>query len=285
MPASAAALAGNPPVENSYGSTAFTTPPPLAAPVNSAPENACIVSTVPIPGTPFDYHCRLTINYDCNSMTCPAVSKPMGLQALWVTTRTSPNGAVGPNGTTNATCNSAGCHTATVSGGAGNPPIPPAANRSQTITNARSECEDISRTLRVLGMYTRIENARAEARSGGMETVVDDVRRLSDVIEAKFSAMLDRAVSLGEMAASARSIAKDYRARERAWSAHMLDETRGALESLRGLATFEAAVASRAISVSDRVVRNVTEVLVALQVHDATRQIIEHSIQELRAFD
>jgi hypothetical protein len=128
MPASAAALAGNPAVENSYGSTAFTTPPPLAAPVNSAPENACIVSVVQMPGAPFDYHCRLTINYDCNSMTCPAVSKPMGLEALWVTTRSWPNAAVGPNGTTNATCNSAGCHTATVSGGAGNPPIPPAAN-------------------------------------------------------------------------------------------------------------------------------------------------------------
>jgi Hydrazine synthase alpha subunit middle domain len=128
MPASAAALAGNPPVDNSYGSTAFTTPPPLAAPVNSAPENACIVPVVQTPGTPFDYHCRLTINYDCNSMTCPAVSKPMGLQALWVTTRSWVGGGVGPNGTTNATCNSAGCHTATVSGGAGNPPIPPAAN-------------------------------------------------------------------------------------------------------------------------------------------------------------
>jgi hypothetical protein len=128
MPASAAALAGNPAIENSYGSAAFTTPPPLAAPVNSQPENACIVSVVQMPGTPFDYHCRLTINYDCNTMTCPAVSRPMGLQALWVTARTWPMGAVGPNGTTSATCNSAGCHTATVSGGAGNPPIPPAAN-------------------------------------------------------------------------------------------------------------------------------------------------------------
>ena len=144
MPATPAALAGNPPVDNSYGSSAFTTPPPLAAPVNSAPENACIVAIVPTPGAALDYHCRLTINYDCNSMTCPAVTKPMGLQALWVTTRTWPMGAVGPNGTTNATCNSAGCHTATVSGGAGNPPIPPAANLVLDFTQNVNPLQDDS---------------------------------------------------------------------------------------------------------------------------------------------
>jgi hypothetical protein len=144
MPASAAALAGNPAVENSYGSTAFTTPPPLAAPVNSAPENACIVSVVQTPGSPYDYHCRLTINYDCNTMTCPAVSKPMGLQALWVAARSWQGGAIGPNGTTSATCNSAGCHTATVSGGAGNPPIPPAANLVLDYTQNANPLQDDS---------------------------------------------------------------------------------------------------------------------------------------------
>jgi hypothetical protein len=185
MPASAAALAGNPPIENSYGSTAFTTPPPLAAPVNSAPENACIVSTIPIPGTPFDYHCRLTINYDCNTMTCPAVSKPMGLEALWVTTRAWPGGAVGPNGTTNATCNSAGCHTATVSGGAGNPPIPPAANLVLDDTQNANPQQDDSYSQLLKGAAA--QNLTYVDGMGNTQTVVVPARGADIVVGSALS--------------------------------------------------------------------------------------------------
>ena len=156
---------------------------------------------------------------------------------------------------------------------------------AEAITGARGECEDITRTMRVLGIYTRIENSRAEVRSGGMETVVTDVRRLGDQVDSQFQAMLAQARSLGETAAGARATAEGFRARQGAWSAQLLDETRGAMESLRALGASEAAVASRAISASEEVVRNVAEVLVALQIHDAIRQRIEHAVEELGAFE
>ncbi len=156
---------------------------------------------------------------------------------------------------------------------------------AEAISSARGDCEDITRTLRVLGIYTRIENSRTDARSGGMETVVAEVRRLGDLIDSKFQAMLGQASGLRSAAASATASTEDFRARQGAWSARMLDETRDAMESLRALAASEAAVASRAISASEEVMRHASEVLVALQIHDATRQMIEHAVEELGAFE
>ena len=156
---------------------------------------------------------------------------------------------------------------------------------AEAISGARGACEDITRTLRVLGMYTRIENSRDGARSEGMETVIAEVRRLGDLIEPLFRAMLDLASGLGKTATGARAGAQDFSARQKAWSAQMLEEARVAMESLRALAAAQAAVASRAVSAAEEVVRNVTEILVALQIHDATRQMIEHAVEELGAFE
>lgn len=157
--------------------------------------------------------------------------------------------------------------------------------RTRAIGDARSAFTDVPRTLRVLGMNTRIENSRAGAQSAGMETVVAEVRRLGDLVEPRFQAMFDETARLHESAAEARATAARFLEGERAWSPALARTTGEALAALRALAEDGTAVAARAGTTSEAVVRSVAEVLVALQAHDATRQMLEHVVEELTAFE
>lgn len=144
--------------------------------------------------------------------------------------------------------------------------------------------ETIPATLRMLGMNTRIENARGVA-SGGMETVATEVRRLADLVEPRFQAVQSQATSVLRTATQARAASEAFLARQLASSAELVGELRRALGALRTLADAERAVATRAVQASGHVTRDLDEVLVSLQAHDATRQVVEHVIQELNALE
>ncbi len=156
---------------------------------------------------------------------------------------------------------------------------------TEAISFARREFEDMARTLRVVGMYIRIEASQLEVEGAGMNTVAIETRRLGDLIEPKFRAILQQTAGLGEMAARARTTVDSFLGGQSAWSARMLGETRGALVALRSLAVAGEVVAAKAVSASEQVVQSIANVLVSLQVHDATRQMIEHAIEELGAFE
>ena len=151
----------------------------------------------------------------------------------------------------------------------------------EPVLAAVSGYETIPPTLRMLGMNTRIENARATAQNGGMETVASEVRRLADLVEPRFHAVARDTQTVLEFAHRARASAEAFLARQLASSAELLAETRRALEALRALSAAGRAVAHRAVAASERLGRDVAAVLVALQAHDATRQAIEHVIAEL----
>ena len=156
---------------------------------------------------------------------------------------------------------------------------------AEVITAAGDDLENIPRTLRVLGMNTRIENSRAAAPNAGMESVAAEVRRLGDLVEPRFRAVIQQACSVRDTAAAGRATAEEFLRRDGSWSSQLLEETRSALEALRTLAASEGAVARRAVTASDQVAQSVGQILVGLQSHDATRQAIEHVVQELGALE
>jgi hypothetical protein len=155
----------------------------------------------------------------------------------------------------------------------------------EAIARARSAFDTIPPTLRMLGMNTRIENSRSDARNAGMETVAAEVRRLADLVEPRFRAIFQEAEGLAATAGRARTTAAAFLGRQRAWSSELLSETRTALEALRALERAEAEVAARAVGDSDRLARDLGAVLVSLQGHDSTRQMIEHAVEELEAYE
>lgn len=141
--------------------------------------------------------------------------------------------------------------------------------------------ETIPPTLRMLGMNTRIETARAAAANTGMETVASEVRRLADEVERRFQVVERETGGLLALARAARAAAEAFLARQLASSAELLGETRRALDALRAVGAGERAVARGAVGASERLGRELGGVLVAIQGHDATRQAIEHVIAEL----
>ncbi len=156
---------------------------------------------------------------------------------------------------------------------------------AEAIVRARSAFDTIPPTLRMLGMNTRIENSRSGAQNAGMETVAAEVRRLADAVEPRFQAIFQEAEGLAGAAGRARAAAEAFLGRQRAWSSELLSETRAALEALRALERAEAEVAARAVGDSDQLARDLGAVLVSLQGHDASRQMIEHAVEELEAYE
>ena len=157
--------------------------------------------------------------------------------------------------------------------------------RAEAVSDAQREFEDLARTLRIVGMYIRIESSRSQVDGRGMETVAVDVRRLSDLIESRFQTIVDETAGLREAVCGARDTVEAFLGREEVLSDRVLRETRSALEPLTELSAEGQAIADAAVNVSEQVVRSVAGVLVALQEHDATRQIIEHALEELDAFE
>lgn len=153
------------------------------------------------------------------------------------------------------------------------------------VVRAHAQLESIPPTLDMLGLNTRIENARPGVRNAGMEAVAAEVRRLADRIETSFRAVFSQASALNETAGVARVAADAFLQRQGARSSEMLRETRGALDSLRTLGRAHAAIAGRAVVTSDLLAQELAAVLVALQGHDATRQVLEHVQQALDAWE
>ncbi|MGC3999642.1 MAG: methyl-accepting chemotaxis protein [Anaeromyxobacter sp.] len=157
--------------------------------------------------------------------------------------------------------------------------------RAEEITSARDELENVPRTLRVLGMNLRIETARVLNGSAGLDSVASEVRRLADLVEPKFRAVVEQAGTLHATAASAREASQAILARQSGWSRDLLQDTRAALGSLREHALAQGALTAQAGNAAIQIKRDVDQVLVSLLAHDATRQVIEHVIEELAAFE
>jgi hypothetical protein len=155
----------------------------------------------------------------------------------------------------------------------------------ENVRRARKTFDEIAQTLQVLGIGTRIENCRVEIPSAGMETVARDVRRLGDLIGPKFEAICSRAENLKTAASTARDTAAGFLNGQGAWSAQLLSETRATLDALRGMAASQSEVTRSAVAVSEQAAHEVSETMVALQAHDATRQALEHAVSGLKDLD
>ena len=135
--------------------------------------------------------------------------------------------------------------------------------------------------LRMLGMSTEIENARAAHESTGFATVAGDVRRLGGLVESKLDGVLGEALLMRKTAEEALARVTGMSSRQDGRASVILSEAAAGLESLRDLGRAAAEVGVKTASVSREVVDCVNKVVVSLQTHDITRQMIEHVIQGL----
>jgi len=136
----------------------------------------------------------------------------------------------------------------------------------------------LATSLRVLGVLTRVENARGGYR---LDNVGEDVRRLSTRLASTFDGVLERASALGDRARGARARSEAFLSQQGQRSRTMLVGARSSIEQLGALSTAASELVVKAGSTTQCVSDEVKGVLVLLQMHDTTRQMIEHVREEM----
>ena len=151
------------------------------------------------------------------------------------------------------------------------------------LADAGAEFQRIATMLRALATSLRVEDGRC-AQGFGFDSVSADVVRLGCLIATKFDGIMSQASDLNETARAARKRERDFLDRQGACASGLLDEARSGLTQMAQLETAGATIRNQGVQASGDINNNVARVLVALQVHDITRQMIEHVIESLQDY-
>ncbi len=149
----------------------------------------------------------------------------------------------------------------------------------------RGEFQRMATTLWALAISINIENTRCGDDHSGFGTVVTAVRHLGALIEPKFDAVLKHSEGLRDSAQEAVRRSRDYVSAHGCDTNCMLQKIHDSLGGLDQLAAGGGTVATTATRSSKSVVDSVGRVLLAIQEHDITRQMIEHVVEGLSQFE
>ncbi|HWB95363.1 MAG TPA: hypothetical protein VG672_01640, partial [Bryobacteraceae bacterium] len=135
---------------------------------------------------------------------------------------------------------------------------------------------NLVRVLKILGLYTRIENARLGSVEADLSGVADDVRQLATEIEEKSDAILDQAQGLtAVLRTTIGSLDEQIKARK----GDVVVLTQDAAGSLRTLAACHQRGTTAAARMSQHyaeVHRGISQLVTSMQFQEITRQQTEH---------
>ncbi len=137
----------------------------------------------------------------------------------------------------------------------------------------------IMKVLHVLGTSTKIESARLGPLGEGFNSLADDVENLAVQINDKSVRIMGENVALSGKIRETLTRMSDLETARREDVYLVLDRTRSSLKMISDLHRKCAEVAAAVAASSGEVSRNISEVVTALQIHDITRQQLEH-VQE-----
>jgi methyl-accepting chemotaxis protein len=149
----------------------------------------------------------------------------------------------------------------------------------------QSEFQRMATTLWALAISINIENTRCGDEHSGFGTVVSDVRRLGALIEPKFEAVLKHSEGIRESAHEAIRRSRDYVKTQGCDTDCMLRTINESLDGITEIAASGAKLTQVAHQSSTSVVNSVGSVLLAIQEHDITRQMIEHVMEGLSQYE
>jgi methyl-accepting chemotaxis protein len=139
----------------------------------------------------------------------------------------------------------------------------------------------INKTLRMLGICTRIESTRLAEGAEGFDNLASDVQQLYLQINEKASSVNDRKKVLGVIVRQAIDRVRMIESEQRAEVGAMLGRASSSLKVLAEVNAKCAGVASSITTASKDVSRNMAEVVMSIQFHDITRQQLEHAGEAL----
>jgi methyl-accepting chemotaxis protein len=137
------------------------------------------------------------------------------------------------------------------------------------------------RSFRVLSTLIRIESARLANGGVGFELLADEVAKLAVDIEQNGGSVLSAARALGQILRQAMPGVAEFEARQRAELPRIRSQATESLRVLTSKRGRAAEVSARMAEEYGAVWRDIGELVNSLQVHDITRQQIEHVIEAL----
>ena len=139
----------------------------------------------------------------------------------------------------------------------------------------------MTKALRMLGISTKIESSRLGELGIGFMTLALDVEKLSHLVSEKSSNILGHRQMLTEMIGDN---LRTFRAGEAALDmniGHVLDGAYRSLEDVSAINSRCGSFGSMISLVSGEVSANISEVVTSMQMHDMTRQQVEHIVEAL----
>ncbi len=141
--------------------------------------------------------------------------------------------------------------------------------------------QKMTKTLHMLGISTKIESSRLGEMGLGFMTLAMDVEKLSQLVSEKSSSILSHRHLLARMISDSLRIVSSSEAVQDKELGGVLASTNGSLEELVSVNSRCSSFGSLVSSVSTEVSGNISEVVSSMQMHDMTRQQVEHIVEAL----
>jgi len=142
--------------------------------------------------------------------------------------------------------------------------------------------QKMTKALRMLGISTKIESSRLGDMGAGFLTLAQDVEKLSQLVSEKSANILGHRQVLASMIGNNLRLMHTNESAQDSKLGSVLANTSRSLEELIEVtgrcSTFGVMISSISSEVSD----NINEVVSSLQMHDMTRQKIEHVVEALK---
>jgi len=139
----------------------------------------------------------------------------------------------------------------------------------------------MTKTLRMLGISTKIESSRMGETGLGFLTLAQDVEKLSQLVSEKSSNILSHRQMLFQMITDNLRFVRNSERLQDEQLGSVLISTSGNIEELVSVNSRCSSFGSLIAAVSGEVSVNISEVVSSMQMHDMTRQQFEHVIEAL----
>jgi methyl-accepting chemotaxis protein len=141
--------------------------------------------------------------------------------------------------------------------------------------------QKMNKTLRMLSISTKIESARLGELGSGFVNLAMDVEKLSHQVNEKSAAILTHRQLLATMIAANLATVRSSEVAQDAKVKASLTDTAANLQSLVSVNERCTEFGSMVSLVSNEVTASISEVVSSMQMHDMTRQQLEHVVEAL----
>jgi methyl-accepting chemotaxis protein len=154
-------------------------------------------------------------------------------------------------------------------------------SRLGNIAGSLDGFKKLNKTLRMLGISTKIESSRLGESGAGFNSLAEEVTRLSTQVNEKAGTILKQKDELGSVIRKTLTNLVSLEADQHDRVLATINKTRESLSALTGIVD-RCSYSASSISTSSEVVKeNIGIVVMSMQAHDSVRQQIEHVAEAL----